>query len=152
MTGRTGIGFAAGVLLVLGALAASFLIEDGAPTPEAVRTSVEPRESADITYDEQRRRVRVEVLNGAGDAGAAAQVTEALRAAGFDVKTYGNADRFDYATSHVLDRSGRPGAAGSVAAALGGIGVVERLDGELYLDASVILGNDWRDLLSPPAR
>lgn len=152
MTGQAGLGLAAGVLLVLGALAASFLIEDGAPATEAARPSVEPRASADITYDEQRRRVRVEVLNGAGDAGAAAQVTEVLRAAGFDVKTYGNADRFDYATSHVLDRSGRPGAAGAVAAALGGIGVVERLDGELYLDASVILGSDWRDLLSPPAR
>jgi len=152
VTGRAGFGLAAGIVLVFGALAASFLIEGGPPATETPRPAVEPRASADITYDEQRRRVRVEVLNGAGDAGAAAQVTEALRAAGFDVKTYGNADRFDYATSHVLDRSGRPGAAGAVSAALGGIGVVERLDGELYLDATVILGGDWRDLLSPPAR
>ena len=152
MTDRVGLRLAAGVLLVLGALAASFLIEAGAPVGEADRPVIERRSSTDITYDEQRRRVRVEVLNGAGDAGAAAKVTEALRAAGFDVKTYGNADRFDYAESHVLDRSGRPGAAGAVAAALGGIGVVERLDGELYLDASVILGSDWRGLLSPPAR
>lgn len=151
MTGRAGLGLALGVLLVLGALAASFLIEAGAPAGEAELPSLEPRSAPDISDDEQRRRVRVEVLNGAGDAGAAAQVTDALRAAGFDVKTYGNADRFDYAESHVLDRSGRPGAAGAVAAALGGIGVVERLDGELYLDASVILGSDWKNLLSPPS-
>ena len=152
MTGRARLGLAVGVLLVLGALGASFLIEAGTPAGEQDRPTVESGRSADIPYDEQRRRVRVEVLNGAGDAGAAAQVTDALRAAGFDVKTYGNAERFDYAESHVLDRSGRPGAAGAVAAALGGIGVVERLDEELYLDASVILGSDWRDLLSPPDR
>jgi hypothetical protein len=94
----------------------------------------------------------VEVLNGAGDAGAAALVTESLREAGFDVKTYGNADRFDHEASYVIDRSGRPGAASAVATALGGVGTVERIDPELYLDATVILGGDWRELISPRSR
>jgi hypothetical protein len=147
-------GLAIGLLLLLGALGASFLM-DGKAIPGNIKDEsarpgpFENRESkVGITYDEQRLRIRVEVLNGAGDAGAAARVTEALREAGFDVKTYGNADRYDHERTLVLDRSARPGAAGEVAAALGGVEVEERIDPELYLDATVILGKDWRSSLT----
>ncbi|MEJ2482218.1 MAG: LytR C-terminal domain-containing protein [Gemmatimonadota bacterium] len=158
MNGRAGAGLAIGLLLLIGALAASFLMDGPEVGTEeetngASPISLEPaEEAADISYDDQRLRIRVEVLNGAGDAGAAARVTEQLRGAGFDVKTYGNAGRYDHERTLVLDRSGRPGAAGSVAAALGGAEVEERLDPELYLDATVILGKDWRSRLNPPIR
>ncbi len=156
MNGRAGAGLAIGLLLLLGALGASFLM-DGREAPSGGGPETTPLPSADpgqgpadISYADQRRRIRVEVLNGAGDVGAAARVTDALREAGFDVKTYGNAGRYDHEQTLVLDRSGRPGAAGAVAAALGGAEVEERLDSELYLDATVILGKDWRSRLSPP--
>jgi hypothetical protein len=146
---RLGLGL--GLVLVVGALGASFLLEprSEADTPDLPAETADAR--SDIPFDEQQRRIRVEVLNGAGDAGAAARITEALRNAGFDVKTYGNAARFDYEQSIVLDRSGRPGAAGAVAAALNGAEVEEQLDPELYLDATVILGDDWRALVTGQA-
>ena len=148
MNHRARLGLGLGLALVVGALAASFLLEfrsapEASPGPPAATTA-----PADIPFDEQQRRIRVEVLNGAGDAGAAARVTQALRDAGFDVKTYGNAARFDYERSIVLDRSGRSGAAGAVAAALHGTEVQEQLDPELYLDATVILGDDWRTFVA----
>lgn len=145
MNNRARLGLVLGLVLVVGALGASFLLEiRSAPeTPDWP-----PAAPADISFDEQQRRIRVEVLNGAGDAGAAARITEALRDSGFDVKTYGNAARFDYERTVVLDRSGRPGAAGAVAAALQGAEVREQLDPELYLDATVILGDDWLALLA----
>jgi hypothetical protein len=149
---RTRLGLALGLALVVGALAASFLLEGrpGADTAQVAPPSSTSR--SDIAFDEQQRRIRVEVLNGAGDAGAAARVTESLREAGFDVKTYGNAARYDYEHSIVLDRSGRPGAARAVAEALHGAEVREDLNAELYLDATVILGDDWRALVEadPP--
>jgi hypothetical protein len=147
MNVRARLGLALGLLLVGGALAASFLLEtrselDKSPPPAATANS-----RTDIAFDEQQRRIRVEVLNGAGDPGAAARITETLRTAGFDVKTYGNAARYDYEQTVVLDRSGRPGAAGAVSAALRGAEIREELDSELYLDATVILGDDWRALV-----
>jgi len=145
---RTRLGLVLGLVLVVGALGASFLLEiRSAPeTPDGPPAA--PAAPADIPFDEQQRRIRVEVLNGAGDAGAAARITEALRDSGFDVKTYGNAARFDYERTVVLDRSGRPGAAAAVAAALQGAEVREQLDPELYLDATVILGDDWLTLVA----
>jgi hypothetical protein len=156
MNDRAGMGLAIGLLLLVGALGASFLMDGRNAAGEgefesAPPVASEPAEgAAEISIDEQRLRIRVEVLNGAGDAGAAARVTAALREAGFDVKTYGNADRYDHERTLVLDRSGRPGAAEAVAAALGGVDVELRPDPELYLDATVILGADWHSRLSPP--
>ncbi|MBK5098431.1 MAG: LytR C-terminal domain-containing protein [Gemmatimonadetes bacterium] len=148
MNDRARLGLALGLVLVVGALGASFLLElrSEAETPDLPAATAAAR--SDIPFEEQQRRIRVEVLNGAGDPGAAARITEALRGAGFDVKTYGNAARFDYEQSIVLDRSGRPGAAGAVAAVLNGVDVEEQLDPELYLDATVILGDDWRALVA----
>jgi hypothetical protein len=146
------LGLVLGLLLVVGAMAASFLLEAGSePDTREVSEAISGARS-DIPFDAQQGRIRVEVLNGAGDVGAAARVTEVLRAAGFDVKTYGNAGRYDYELSIVLDRSGRPGAADAVAAALRGAEVREELDSELYLDATVILVDDWRSLIEgePP--
>ena len=150
MNDRARLGLVLGLVLVVGALGASFLLE----SRSAPETSNGPPPAAaaptDIPFDEQQRRIRVEVLNGAGDAGAAASVTELLREAGYDVKTYGNAARFDYERSVVLDRSGRPGAAEAVADLLNGAEIREDLDPELYLDATVILGDDWRTILAEP--
>jgi hypothetical protein len=93
-------------------------------------------------------RVRVEVLNAAGQAGLARLATGTLRDHGFDVVHYGNASAAD--SSIVLHRAGNPGAAHAVARAIGVRRVESRPDTTLYLDVSVILGSDWQPP-TPPA-
>lgn len=96
-------------------------------------------------------RVRVEVLNGAGEAGWARRATGWLRDRGFDVVDYGNADSFDHETSVVMDRVGRPDFARAVADALGITRVRSEPDATLYLDVSVVLGEDWELPAPAPA-
>jgi hypothetical protein len=87
--------------------------------------------------------VRVEVLNGAGVGGLARRATGQLRDHGFDVVFFGNARRFDYPRSFVLDRTGEPAAARAVAVALAIDSVATDVDASLLLDVTVILGADW---------
>jgi len=57
-----------------------------------------------VTADE----VRIKVLNGAGVTGLARRVSELLRNEGFSVVHVGNADRFDYTQSYIIDITGNP--------------------------------------------
>jgi hypothetical protein len=93
-------------------------------------------------------RIRVEVLNAVGISGLARAATDRLRSAGYDVVYYGNADSFGQDTSIVLDRIGDAGAARAVARAVGIDAVDASLDSTLFLDVTVILGNDWSGI--PP--
>ena len=88
-------------------------------------------------------RVRVEVLNGGGRTGVAAAATESLRDAGFDVVYYGNAASFDREASVVLDRVGKVDLARPVADLLGIRQVLSEPDSNLFLDVTVVLGEDW---------
>ena len=88
-------------------------------------------------------RVRVEVLNGGGQAGAAREATDQLRDLGFDVVFFGNAGTFEEDSSRVLDRMGRLEVARDVADALGIRNVRSEPDANLYLDVTVVLGRDW---------
>lgn len=92
-------------------------------------------------------RIKVEVLNGAGERGLARQFSDRLRLLGFDVVATGNADHFDHEVTHVLDRSGRLGAALAVARELSADSLAIAIDPELFLDASVVVGSDWAGLL-----
>lgn len=91
-------------------------------------------------------RIKVEVLNGAGERGLARQFADRLRLLGFDVVATGNADHFDHEVTHVLDRSGRLGAALAVARELSADSLAVAIDPELFLDASVVVGSDWSGL------
>ena len=89
------------------------------------------------------RRVRVEVLNAGGVSGMAREATGALRSAGFDVVSFGNAGSFDQVESAVVDRVGNLNPAISVASVLGIRNVRSEPDSNLYLDISVLLGSQW---------
>jgi hypothetical protein len=50
----------------------------------------------------------VEVQNGTATAGLAASAADFLRGQGVNVTTVGNADRFDYASTVIIDYTGKP--------------------------------------------
>lgn len=89
------------------------------------------------------RRITVEVLNGTRRQGLARVATRALRQQGIDVVFFGNADAAADST-RVLVRRGDPGRGKDVVEALG----VGRLriepDTLRRVDATVILGEDYR--------
>jgi hypothetical protein len=89
-------------------------------------------------------RVRVEVLNASGVPGLAAEGRRVLRDRGFDVVFIGNGAGFPPDSSLVLDRVGRMDAAREVADAIGIRRVQPRPDANVYVDATVVLGKDWR--------
>jgi hypothetical protein len=92
-------------------------------------------------------RVRVEVINTTRTRGLARRATRVLRDLGYDVVEMGTAGPMRD-TTLVLDRSGHPDWAESVAKALGPVSRAEaRRDSSRYLDVTVLLGSAWR----PPA-
>lgn len=127
------------VLLTVGVFLGSALSQRW-QAPDATAGDVLPVRRA-------QQRVRVEVRNGGGVAGMARAATDALRDGGFDVVYYGNASTFGRDSSVVLDRVGRIDLARAVADELGIPRVISEPDSNLYLDATVVLGEDW----APPA-
>jgi hypothetical protein len=133
--------------LVLGAFAASTWMRhvggegSGRRPPAAVPADTVPRPSI------ERARIRVQVRNGSGIPGAAAQVTEYLRESGFDVVDFGNAEEFDEPRTVVIDRVGARDRALEVAAALRGVPIRSEVDTSLYLDVTVLVGRDAEELI-----
>jgi len=133
--GALRVVFAFGVILLVGVLVGSAVSQwrgaPAVPLPQSVH-----RRGAG--------RVRVEVLNGGGYAGAAREATETLRDLGFDVVFFGNAGTSGGDSSVVLDRMGALDRARDVADALGIRNLRSEPDSNLYLDVTVVLGMDWR--------
>ncbi|MEJ2311895.1 MAG: LytR C-terminal domain-containing protein [Gemmatimonadales bacterium] len=112
------------------------------------------RESIDPAEDPFARQVelppepdpiaRVEVLNGAGEPGAAQEAAEILRGAGFDVVYFGNASDFDNPRTRVIARVETDGRADSVAGWLRVDRLEVDVDPTMHLDATIVLGSDWR--------
>jgi hypothetical protein len=125
------------VFALVGAFAASLWLEVRRETPEAQGPPQGRWEG---------RRIRVEVLNGAGVDRLAQQATQRLRELDFDVVYYGNAGEFDRDTSVAIARLEDTEPARRVADALGLHQVVQRPDRNLYLDVTVVLGADWSEL------
>lgn len=137
------------VLLGAGVLLGSFLLEwRGRELDVPASSGAFEGLPSSVPRPTDSNRISVEVLNGAGEPGAAAQITDALRDAGYDVKTFGNAASFEYEETVVIDRSGVSNAARMVADALGVEEVRSEPQPALYLDATIILGRDWRSRLS----
>lgn len=126
----------AAVFALVGAFAASLWLEIRRETPLSLEASPGLWEG---------RRIRVEVLNGAGVDRLAQQATEHLRQLGFDVVYYGNAEDFERDSSVAIARIDSVEPARRVADALGLRQVVHQPDRNLYLDVTVVLGRDWGD-------
>jgi hypothetical protein len=91
-------------------------------------------------------RIKVEVLNATTTKGLARRATLFLRDRGFDVVAIGTAPQ-QRPQSMVIDRSGHPAWAQLIANAMGA-SVTTRLDSSRYVDATVLVGANWR----PPAK
>jgi hypothetical protein len=87
---------------------------------------------------------RIEVLNASGRTGLARAATDRLRGGGFDVVYFGNASGFTGDSTLILDRVGDDAVARAVARYLGLGTVRTQRDTTLFVDATVVIGRDWR--------
>ena len=106
-----------------------------------------PEEAKQVFQSSAGQTIRVEVLNGSGRAGVAKEMTDFLRARGFDVVNFGNAESQCFYETVVLDRSGDQSLAEQLAGAIGARQVLEQKNPYLALDVTLILGRDYRQLV-----
>jgi len=113
-------------------------------TKELSDTQVE--ESDESFFGDVERIIQVEVLNGCGITGIAAEVGEFLHSKGFDVVKISDFESYNMPNSLVIDRVGIWDFASKVANAMGTDAVIQQVAPELLLDVSVIIGNDYQKL------
>ena len=88
---------------------------------------------------------RIEVLNGTGKGGLAHAVKRSLHRRGIDVIEVGNAPSFDYRESVLIAR--KPGAdVDKLGQILGCTNIVSQHKDKSLADATLILGDDFREL------
>lgn len=88
----------------------------------------------------------IQVLNGTGEAGLAHRVTMDLRRLGIDVLLEGNAERFDFAESVLVDRRGNEELMRRLQRRLGVRRVVVQVKQGSLVDVTLVVGRD-RDRL-----
>ena len=86
--------------------------------------------------------VRVQVLNGSGEARVAGRLASFLREGGFRIVEVGNADRDDYFATLVVARREDPATALEVARYLGSPPVIRQACASGEADVTVVLGSD----------
>lgn len=131
-------------VLVLGVLLFGLVWQViGSQPGSPLASRVEPRV-------EDGQIIQVEVRNGVGTPGLAAEMTTYLRRYGYDVVESGNWRTFDVAESHVIDRVGSRAAAVRLARLIGlsEQAVVENIDTRPLVDLTVVIGRDYAGL--PP--
>ncbi|MCK4537521.1 MAG: LytR C-terminal domain-containing protein [Candidatus Krumholzibacteria bacterium] len=94
----------------------------------------------------EREYFQMEVLNGTGESGIAIRTTMQLRMMGIDVKIEGNADRFDFRESLLIDRRGNPELMKSLSRRLGCRRVLQQIQERSEVAVTLIIGWD-RDKL-----
>ena len=85
---------------------------------------------------------QIEVLNGTGEPGVAREVTMRLRKMGIDVLIEGNAERFDYRETVLVDRKGNPALMRKLSRRLGVGRVVTQIQERPRVDATLVIGWD----------
>ncbi|MDX1672296.1 MAG: LytR C-terminal domain-containing protein [Balneolaceae bacterium] len=92
--------------------------------------------------------IQIEVLNGCGVSGMAMKFTSALRKNGFDVVETGNFETFDIEETLVISRTENLENARRVARALGvpDKNILMEASDDFYLDATVVIGSDYKTL------
>lgn len=91
------------------------------------------------------REFQIEVLNGTGEKGLAQTVALALLKMEIDVLHYGNAPEFSHEETILIGRKKKEGLH-KLAQALGCRNVIEQQQPDAMVDATLILGADYRTL------
>ena len=98
--------------------------------------------------EEIPRVLRIEVLNGCGVPRLAARYTDFLRARGYDVVKTDNYESRNVEHTVVIDRQGNRAACNQLAKdlGLGSDQILQEINAIYLIDATVILGKDFRSL------
>ena len=96
-----------------------------------------------------KQPIRIQLWNGSGRSGLAAELASYLRDGGFDVLEVANADRSDYRATLVVNRREYPEPARVVAEYLGTSHVIQQSGSQEMIDVTVIVGRDARRWTQP---
>jgi len=126
--------------LVVAGMLSSFVMRMSAPPIDA-------KIESDIVKSTVEEVIQVNVLNGCGVPGLAGKAQQYLRSRGFDVVEIGNTETV-IEKSQVIDRVGDQISAMKVAYALGlaDSTVTSNIDSSLFLRATIVIGNDYKEL------
>ncbi|MFO7891681.1 MAG: LytR C-terminal domain-containing protein [bacterium] len=94
--------------------------------------------------------LQIEVLNGCGVSGVAAEFTEYLRQEGFDVVKTDNYESFNVLETVIIDRRGRNTRIKKIASSLGldTSRILKEINEAYLIDATVVLGKDYKRISS----
>ncbi len=139
-------GLAAVAIALL--LKASFWPHTAAPEPTSQQEVPKPETTP------QRSPIRVEILNGGGEAQVAARLRKKARALGLDVIHEGNAPSFNHLYTLVVDLDGDIEQARQVADILGIPHFIQQQESQFSLaSVSIVIGRDYRRIgLLDPAK
>ena len=92
--------------------------------------------------------IQVDVQNGTGENRVGAIFRDYLKRKGYDVVDLGNYKSNDVDKTIIIDRTGDTRKAQRIAEVLGvsGRNIIQQINRDLYLDASIIIGKDFNDL------
>jgi hypothetical protein len=102
-----------------------------------------------ITRQPSTTTLQIDVQNGSGVQGLGNKFMEFLRTNGFDVVEMGNFSSSDVKNTFVMDRTGNMRNAKRVAQSLGISEkyVIQQINKNYFLDATVVIGKDYNDLI-----
>lgn len=95
---------------------------------------------ADYGLDEES--FQIEVLNGTGETGLAMETAMKLRTMGIDVLIVGDAQRYDFDESILIDRKGNPDLMKRLSRFIGCRRVLKQIQPKPLVDATLIIGKD----------
>jgi hypothetical protein len=149
MIGGLGLIVIALVISLIVRLNSSPGVSDGRDVQSTEVTSTdEAGNQVEENVQVKSKTIRVEILNGAGVPKLASKAADYLRAKGYDVVKTDNAPHGNFKKSVVQDRIGDIDKARTIAKTLGigEAGVLQQKNPQLYLDVTVIIGQDYKAL------
>jgi len=136
------IQFLIALVLVVDIVLVVFAVKQCSKPPVAVQQEQVPVEEV--------LRIQIEVLNGCGVAGIAAKYTDFLRDNSIDVVKTDNYESFNVLKTVIIDRRGNWKKCQKIARAMGlsEDRILQEINDAYLLDASLIIGKDFRQLSS----
>ncbi len=123
---------------------------DNTLNPEVLNNMLPKPLKRMIREAEPKSTIDVQVLNGAGIPKLAAAVRDKLQPnPRVDVVEVGNADRYNYGTTRIIDRNDNPKSADHVQKLLGTGSIQSEPSEQLLVDVTVIIGKDLSNLIRP---